>query len=294
MATSATKGAVVLASQVFTYVAVIPGIAYGIVITLSLNCFQYTWKTEYSYSRRTRPLMLVYIALMFAFATLAYIQVTITMIRDLVGLSTGNDLFHLYGSTPLSLPFTVWGADGLMIWRTASLYKGVSSGLARATILCILSLLSLAISAFVNVVLAFLIVSRLWYIQRRLRQINLLHPKQNSNYTRIITIVAYSVLHAIGTQGSNQFHEEVVLWSLIPFVLIPQICVISSLLIVYRVALGRSAAEQLHSNTIKSQDTQGPRSSRNLLNNRQGPVENNQDRNQGVILPLSLSTHSKN
>ncbi|KAF4612407.1 hypothetical protein D9613_003747 [Agrocybe pediades] len=116
-----------------TYATVLSALAYGIVLMLSANCYRAISamaKRNGSSPRclKTRILR-VYTTFMLLASTLAVIQTVYSFIMKL-RRSTGFDYessFFSHGFTsPLALPFAIWGADGFMTWRCLILYSGIS------------------------------------------------------------------------------------------------------------------------------------------------------------------------
>ncbi|PPQ72830.1 hypothetical protein CVT26_003339 [Gymnopilus dilepis] len=95
-------------------------------------------------------------------------------------------------------------------------------------------------TTFVNLTLTSLIFFRLLYYQRFISKT--LGAAHASTYTRVITmcIESCALIVVISTTNIVMIITNNVGY-LIPFMLLPHICVISPLLIVYRVAVGRSA-----------------------------------------------------
>jgi hypothetical protein len=91
---------------------IISAIAYGIVITLSGNCFLLLQKKRGTYSNRMRLFLLIYVTIMLLLSTLAIIQsilgITLLIFQNV-------DLPLLVGSSPATLPLAIWGADGFMV-----------------------------------------------------------------------------------------------------------------------------------------------------------------------------------
>ncbi|KAF8880823.1 hypothetical protein CPB84DRAFT_1792317 [Gymnopilus junonius] len=95
-------------------------------------------------------------------------------------------------------------------------------------------------TTFVNLTLTSLIFFRLLYYQRFISKT--LGTAHASPYTRVITMCVEScaLIVVISTTNIVMIISNHVGY-LIPFMLLPHICVLSPLLIVYRVAIGRSA-----------------------------------------------------
>ncbi|KAF8965402.1 hypothetical protein BDZ97DRAFT_780654 [Flammula alnicola] len=267
--------------------AAVSMIAYVLVIMIFLICLRRLLAAEPLCSKRTRLFLLVYITLMFFLATLALVQEFLYFSETIFPSSGSSDPINSHSSSlskifdvPITLPFAIWGADAFMIWRCAMLYQGISPA-PRAGILCLLStllLLSLGggicvfvqpifvvingivfliiLTTFVNVVLAVLIVFRLVHHEKYLRKS--LGVVQGSPYTRVMVMCSESCALVIVASllfvglyyrsASNAF--------LIPLLLLPYICVISPLLIIYRVAQGR-AVTTLRPSQIITPDIEG-------------------------------------
>jgi hypothetical protein len=132
-------------------------IAYGIVIVLSGNCFHLLHRKRGIYSNRMRIILLIYITVMPLLSTWALIQ---SIWSIMAFISPRNTLPTYRTYMIIALPFTIWGADGLMvsiliicreqrdtmqsqIWRCVVLYQDVSKG-PRLAIIILLSLLAFA------------------------------------------------------------------------------------------------------------------------------------------------------
>lgn len=248
---------------------IISAIAYGIVIVLSGNCFLLLVKKRGIYSNRMRIFLVIYVTVMLAISTWAIIQsiwgITLLIFQD---VNVPESLLISY--SPDTLPLAIWGADGFMIWRCIVLYQDVARG-PRVLVVVLLSLLSIfslacgvlmfvglnaddslftvvliIFSLLVNIILALLIVLRLVHHQRRIQKV--LGAEHGSPYSKIITMcVESSALMLIFSGVYAVLVFEQANGSLIPFLLFPHICVISPLLIVYRVAKGRSMTTTLKS-----------------------------------------------
>ncbi|KAH9476267.1 hypothetical protein JR316_0011838 [Psilocybe cubensis] len=203
---------------------VVSGIAYGIVLMLFFNTF---WLVVRTKEQRMRTYMLAYTCVMVALSTGAMIQEVIYLMRDVLSTSAergdAQSLMVVLASLkgiPLTLPFTMWGADGVLIWRCIILYRGISSTskyilygtlaiISLATIggdIIILSPLHLgkisrgtgvsiiAMSTVLcNSVLSGLVALRIIHYDRALRQTGMAnHESLNSNYNRIVTICVES------------------------------------------------------------------------------------------------------
>ncbi|KIM43524.1 hypothetical protein M413DRAFT_382915 [Hebeloma cylindrosporum] len=251
---------------------IISAITYGIVVSLSGNCFFLLLKKRGIYSSRMRLFLLIYVTIMLLLSTLAIMQT----VRTTTVFIFQADLPLVIGNIPAALPLIIWGADGFMIWRCAVLYQDVPR-VPRFIVLVLLSFLSITslvcgvmslipfsirfligtdgifstvvtlFSTLVNIILAALIILRLIRHQRHIRKV--LGAQHGSPYSKVITMCVessalivifsgvYSVIALVEGDGPS---------GLIPFLLLPHICVISPLLIVYRVAKGRAVTTTLH------------------------------------------------
>ena len=134
-------------------------IAYGIVIVLSVTCFHLLQKKRSTYSNRMRIILLIYITVMVLLSTLTLLQ---SICSFMAYLTPQNILpgWNLSDDYSVTIPFVVWGADGLMvrisilcqeqrftmqlqIWHCLILYQGISRG-PRVMIIVLLSLISFA------------------------------------------------------------------------------------------------------------------------------------------------------
>ena len=88
------------------------GVAYGIVIVLSGNCFQLLQKNRGIYSNRLRILLLTYVIVMLFLSTWALIQM-VYQFMDLISLR--NILPSYLTDLSLATPPIIWGADGFMV-----------------------------------------------------------------------------------------------------------------------------------------------------------------------------------
>jgi len=102
-------------------------------------------------------------------------------------------------------------------------------------------------TTFVNLVLALLVLLRLLYYQRFISKT--LGAAHGSPYLRVISMCVEScgLIVVMSTTNIVMIITNNITY-LIPFMLLPHICVISPLLIVYQVAIGRSANAKRPSN----------------------------------------------
>lgn len=243
-------------------------IAYGIVIVLSANCFHLFQKKRGVYSNRMRIFLPIYILVMLFSSTWELVGSICLYMQTFTPVHASEFLYR-----PFGLLIAMCGADWFMIWRCLVLYQDIAK-VPRVAIIVLLSLLSLAslvfgiavfvedvtfmvelidayaafmsLSAFANIILATLIVFRLVYHQRNVR--NALGAEHGSPYTNVITMCVESsalMVVASGLYASMYFWMDSPLGMNFMFDITPHICVISPLLIVYRVALGRAVPPTL-------------------------------------------------
>ncbi|KAF9531312.1 hypothetical protein CPB83DRAFT_98189 [Crepidotus variabilis] len=214
--------------------------------------------------RWRRYFFLIYTIFLFSVSTLAFIAGTLGVINMLFhspeGLNNVQNAFSLFGEAS-SMVLASWSADALMIWRCLILYDSISKikRTSLASLLGILSLMSLvsgtayvvtsrtmlnaSMIAFVvaagllNITITILIVSRIWYHQKYIQ--NALGSTHTSMYTRLTHLfVESSALVAV----FSLTHVGLVRWRnyalVISHQLLVHIYIISTLLILYRVAYG--------------------------------------------------------
>jgi len=244
----------------------ISAILYGIVVTLSFDCFKLLFKKNITVPSRPMRRFLVFLILtMFLLSTLSLIQ---GMLISSTSIFRGYNFPSLPGGAPYVLPFSIWAADAFMLWRCAILYQGIPR-LARIALLCFISLVFVAAlasglllfftfseswmrlptllivssSTLFNVIVSVLIVVRLIRHQIYLR--NVLGPGHGSPYTRVMamTVESASLLILVGIPYVFLVAYQDSAGSMMLLSLLPQICAISTLLIIYRVADGRAAME---------------------------------------------------
>ncbi|KDR74036.1 hypothetical protein GALMADRAFT_227737 [Galerina marginata CBS 339.88] len=256
----------------FTFLStLVSGITYGLVISLYISCFRTLLKTQHLKSKIRRRFLFAYITFLLSLSTWAFVQQAFSITAEVFRPPFNRPSSPLFSSwlsltesNPWFLPPAIWAADGFMVWRCFALYQGISrrSHIFLVSLLVLLILMSLVAGLFVlvpvdivglgpaitlglsaisNIVLAALIVFRLLYHQRYLRKT--LGHSHGSLYTRIMVmcvessslIVVFTVLYIV-----LYFEPSSVGYDL-PLFLLPHICVISPLLIVYRVAHGTEA-----------------------------------------------------
>jgi len=137
--------------------AILSGIAYGIVVVLSGNCFHLLQKKWCTYPNRSRITLSIYVIVMFLSSTWK-ITGSIYKLMDVLTPIHASDL--LYRTFRMAFNVTMWGADGFMvriliphreqrftmqlqIWRCLVLYQDISRG-PRIVIIVLLSLFSFA------------------------------------------------------------------------------------------------------------------------------------------------------
>ncbi|KAF9558622.1 hypothetical protein CPC08DRAFT_709449 [Agrocybe pediades] len=255
---------------------VVAGICYGILAMLCFNCFAVLLRSKshlYPSSKRVRAFLLVYVVIMFLLSTGALVQQIGLMISTFLRLGVDGMVRVEVGMSPWDfalVPYTmsliIWGADGLLMWRCIILYQGIprTGEWLIKVLLVILLLASLGfgmcyyvtqamhsdiagslpfvitiVTPTVNFILTGLLAVRILYQQVQLRRLLGSAWSRQSPYTNIAMICIESsalivvvAIACITTLGSP--------WNVFPYFLQPHICVISSLLIVYRVAQGRS------------------------------------------------------
>ncbi|KDR83198.1 hypothetical protein GALMADRAFT_276124 [Galerina marginata CBS 339.88] len=295
------------------YGTVISAGAYGIVLAISGKCCRLLLQTKYIYSKRMQKFLFAYTIIMLLMSTgamveeILYIHSSIfcppvLMNDDGMNIAHAAVLFFNEDSA-FFLPLTVWGADGLMIWRCWVLYTGVSR-LARVglsfllgilafislvggvlyvlspeiILSCVLVLTSkkslapipalgilftetplrnllfftsngltditIVLTAFVNIVLAGLIVSRILFHQRYLRQV--LGNGHKSAYNRIMGIILFISLYYSGLPHLRHFltvSSAARAARGFPLLVLPHVCVISPLLIIVRVSEGKALVD---------------------------------------------------
>jgi len=241
---------------------------YGVVATLDLTYIPLLLKTSNTISRRMRNFLLAYVTFMVTASTVDTITLIVAFTIDRGIFNNGSladnglDLVTfpngLAGS--LCVTFASWGADGFMLWRCAVLYEGISRPrrLATLTILILLGAASLGfctyflintngellemitiITTIINIIAAILIAARVLYFQRYIKAAA--NSERNSQYTTIIVICIESA--ALIILFSILYIVLVIIQSPVSFIFMQDLVhinVISPLLIVYRVALGKA------------------------------------------------------
>ncbi|KAF8965536.1 hypothetical protein BDZ97DRAFT_1811174 [Flammula alnicola] len=264
---------------------VVSAIAYGFIVSLFLHCLALlVGNKKNSYTHRTRMFLIIYVVVMFLLSTVALVQSSVYITRAFFyGVDRASNLLT-QTNEPLSLPIAVWGADGFMLWRCWVLYQNapwfgrrplclvlmllvslasIGSGmlyyltpqLATSALISPLTpiLITISITTFVNFVLAGLIAGRLLYHQETMRRI--LGPQYGSPYMRVIVMCVESCFLIVVTCGAYVIlfvrgNAATFNGCIIPLLLIPHICVISPLIIVYQVAKGRAVTTLRPSHVI--------------------------------------------
>ncbi|KAF8904755.1 hypothetical protein CPB84DRAFT_654982 [Gymnopilus junonius] len=258
-----------------TLASIIAAVTYGIAIVLYMISVLALLNSGSKYSKKKKNLLLVYITLMFLTSTTAYISSTLYLVQTLFNVKLLKGRVRLTDPAWI-YPLSILGADAFMVMRCIALYRGMSArirltliftcGLSFLLVLglewfkfilpkrftqaeAILGFAFLSFSLFANVTLSTLISLRILYFQRYNHIV--LRIAQGSVYTRIIVMcvescamivifeVAYIVLY---TMPPNHGADR---GSMIPLLLLPHVCAISSLLIIYRVAKGKDVATQI-------------------------------------------------
>ncbi|KAF9559955.1 hypothetical protein CPC08DRAFT_708418 [Agrocybe pediades] len=260
------------AEREFVVAVGIAGICYGFLATLCFSCCSLLLRSKHLYSRRMRLFFLFYVVTMLLLSTGAIIE-EISLLR--ASSAQGAELNPFLSTlVPYTVPLIVLGADGLLMWRCKILYQGISRagewllnvvlGLLLVATLALgmsyyvyqlhpnsdkltesISTLALSyMSPVVNIVLAILLAARILYLQARLSRLLGSAMSQQSPYTKIAImciessalIFVFGVIFIIALFNPSSFDG----WIPVPFFLFPHICVISPVLIIYRVAQGRS------------------------------------------------------
>ncbi|KAF4610044.1 hypothetical protein D9613_010487 [Agrocybe pediades] len=264
-----------LGMEVIMAATVTAGICYGFLAMLCYNCFSVLLRAKHLYSRRMQLIFLAYVVTMFLLSTGALVQQIGYMIWNFKSLVEPSLWFSIspwgLATIPYTMPFILWGTDGLLMWRCLILYQGIprAGDWTIKILLIILSLTSLGtgISYYyvsqnqdvlnpnwinfvigtsrvslevlipsVNFILTSLLAARILYKQAQLRTILGSARRRSSPYTKtaMICIESSALIVVVAVAGLAVNAYE------FPLVQLPHICVISSLLIVYRVAQGRS------------------------------------------------------
>jgi len=244
----------------------ISAILYGIVVMLCFDCFKLLFKNSNDATAPSRPVrrfLVFFILMMFLLSTVSLVQ---GMLISVTSVFRGYNFPSLPGGAPFVLPFSIWASDGFMLWRCAILYQGIPP-FSRTLLLCFISLVWLAafgsgmslffspssmrlptllivsFSTFFNIIISVMIVVRLVRHQSYLRKV--LGPGHGSPYTRIMamTVESAALLILVGIPYVFLVGYQNPDGSMMLLSLLPQICSISPLLIVSRVAQGRATMD---------------------------------------------------
>lgn len=104
-------------------------IAYSFVIVLLVDCTRRLLKADYIQSKWMKPFLFLYLIIMVLLSTLTVVQETVYISKDgkpdstsrLTGTSQPAVLFGIF-DVPISLPFTIWGADIFMVFTSLRLH----------------------------------------------------------------------------------------------------------------------------------------------------------------------------
>ncbi|KDR73726.1 hypothetical protein GALMADRAFT_280844, partial [Galerina marginata CBS 339.88] len=232
---------------------IISALAYSAVVILFCSCCWALHNPPRMLSRWMRPLLYIYLVFMFAMSTTTFIQETIYTTKVIKNdiFPTGPALVDYLTSLgePLPLPFTIWGADGFMLWRCLVLYRGI--GPVRHFILVVfLALLSLT---SLGSGIAFFAVAGIWRSQfgeaGSLPFIpdSLALPVQNTKQSAVSSVIMFcttfvNLVLALLVFLRLLYYQKYISQTLGTAHASPYMKVISPMLIVYRVAIGRSAS----------------------------------------------------
>ncbi|KAF9546250.1 hypothetical protein CPC08DRAFT_716065 [Agrocybe pediades] len=261
--------------------AIVDAIIFTMVIILSFNCWQGITNRDARYSTKKQVVLLGYVAYM----SLAGIASFCQNVYGFLAFLDKNES-NTFNTSAL-FPLAMWGADGFMTWRCYVLYSDTRKR-HRFIILSVLVLLVLSsltaggltfytlpnssglelplmasFSIITNAILTGLIVGRVMHGQRLTQK--LLSTAPEAFYSRVIALCVEScaiilvfeipfVVVVFGGLGGPAA-------TILPAVL-PQIFVLSALLLISRVAAGRDIRSRA-SNTL--QTIQFHRSSREDL-----------------------------
>ncbi|KAF8804866.1 hypothetical protein BYT27DRAFT_7105929 [Phlegmacium glaucopus] len=247
---------------------IISAMIYGGALSLSLSYVPLLLTTSQNISRRMRNFLLVYVTFMVAISTVYIITKTIILTQGIFHIHRPNPLFYFQiGNVDSTCTILAnWGADGFMLWRCAVLYGGVSRcrRIALIAVLVLLALSSLGmttgifdaimgtpftvtgVTVILNVFTAILITLRILYFERYMRKA--IGTERNSPYTMVVIIcvessaliIVFSLIYFIlFFQPTNTLYLPNSNATVGPYICKPS-QVLSPLLIIYRVARGRS------------------------------------------------------
>ncbi|KAF8812849.1 hypothetical protein BYT27DRAFT_7132232 [Phlegmacium glaucopus] len=236
---------------------IVSAVIYGGILSLGLSYIPLLLTTSQNNSRRMRNFLLVYVTLMVAISTMYIITATIALTTKVYDIFAYNRQIEILDSTCITL--ANWGADGFMLWRCAMLYEGVSRRrrIALVAVLVVLGLLSLAsgllniifemtftltgVTVTLNIFTAVLITLRLLYFERYMQKA--VGMECDSPYmTVVILCVESSALIIIFSLTYIILYFQPISASVYVLMelLLVHVYVLSPLLIIYRVARGRS------------------------------------------------------
>ncbi|KDR74934.1 hypothetical protein GALMADRAFT_280234 [Galerina marginata CBS 339.88] len=129
---------------------------YGMILNLFGKCFWLLFDLKATqkniYSKGMQRFLFSYLIYMLLMATLALVSElycigTGLFLVDALNHGPTDMLRILYSGGAPSLPFTIWGADGFLVWRCFILYSGVSrvAWIALVGVLSLLSITSLGV-----------------------------------------------------------------------------------------------------------------------------------------------------
>ncbi|KDR67711.1 hypothetical protein GALMADRAFT_161496 [Galerina marginata CBS 339.88] len=249
----------------YTIGLLLSAVAYGFALSLYISCIRGFLKGENGYSNFARRVLVIYTSLMLLLGTMGLLETFFIIMTNVFKLD--QSLLRLDINIFLVVPFTIWGADGFMVWRCAMLYQNLRP-LPRAALLCFLVLLCLislgsgiatffglgknreisaltllASSTIANISISALIVLRLLHHQRYVQKV--LGTASGSVYTKIMTmcVESCSLIAVFDILSFGLYWTTMLRGTIIPISLLPQVCVISLLLLVDRVARGREARD---------------------------------------------------
>ncbi|KAF8802950.1 hypothetical protein BYT27DRAFT_7341070 [Phlegmacium glaucopus] len=249
---------------------IISSVANVIVLSLTLSYVPLLLKTSHAISRRMRKFLLAYITFMATVSTV-YLNIIVIAFRN---RSAGLTLLECVGPmvqyrsndrigllSGLCTLFSSWGADGFMLWRCLMLYEGVSPPrrgalvnvswiFGLASIACFLFvifdppswsfMIVTMVSCILNTVTATLITLRILYFKRYIQKT--VGLERNSPYKTVMIICIESSALIVIVNSIYLFlffrHPEA---SVIPMQSLVHVYAFAPLLIIYRVARGRSA-----------------------------------------------------
>ncbi|PPQ93130.1 hypothetical protein CVT25_003662 [Psilocybe cyanescens] len=239
---------------------IVSSVAYGVVLMLSYNCLA-LFSVEKSPTKKMRVFLNIFVVTLLLLSTSSFIQGALI---TSMAIFLDSVFPSLYGGATYALPVTIWMTDSFMIHALFSGRNLVSCILRQAphkyafelpamltTIIGSAvplfmniprrfpSILFVALSTGLNILITLLIVLRLSYHQNYLRSV--LGNGYSSPYSRVITLtiesaalnlfiqIPYLILVGLQSVGRSAF-----------ILTLPHIPIIATLLIIYRVAQGRA------------------------------------------------------